>query len=249
MSSEIFYDKAFVKVPEGYIPVANHGASNCFDISPSGREIPEKHWSVLNYPNYGKMVFTADEMKEVAEVYEAANMSNRGGTKKSRYRSFDEGEFGKWILSGMKTAQTVEEYVKYGNTVVLIDYSGESWKKIPLLTTDELLERLREYRGRSDFDIGFENERHVIHPPVRCKKHPFDFSEVPEFYVLRAEQGYFVKRSGRRIWFAKYKDPRSQPIRKFKTEELAHKYLANNREFFSKCSFEIERIQNGGATA
>ncbi|QQQ95131.1 hypothetical protein [Blautia pseudococcoides] len=32
MSSEIFYDKAFIRVGEKYIPIVNHGSSNCFDI-------------------------------------------------------------------------------------------------------------------------------------------------------------------------------------------------------------------------
>lgn len=50
MSSEIFYDKAFIRVDNRYIPVVNHGSSNCFDFDSRGREIPEKHWSVLNYP-------------------------------------------------------------------------------------------------------------------------------------------------------------------------------------------------------
>ena len=44
MSSEIFYDKAFIRVGEKYIPIVNHGSSNCFDIDRRGREIPEKRW-------------------------------------------------------------------------------------------------------------------------------------------------------------------------------------------------------------
>ena len=32
MSSEIFYDKAFIRMEEKYIPVVNHGSSNCFDF-------------------------------------------------------------------------------------------------------------------------------------------------------------------------------------------------------------------------
>ena len=32
MSSEIFYDKAFIRVDDRYIPVVNHGSSNCFEI-------------------------------------------------------------------------------------------------------------------------------------------------------------------------------------------------------------------------
>ena len=33
MSSEIFYDKAFIRVDDRYIPVVNHGSSNCFDLT------------------------------------------------------------------------------------------------------------------------------------------------------------------------------------------------------------------------
>lgn len=43
MSSEIFYDKAFIQVEEKYIPVVNHGSSNCFEFDSRGREIPEKN--------------------------------------------------------------------------------------------------------------------------------------------------------------------------------------------------------------
>ena len=54
MSSEIFYDKAFIRVGDKYIPVVNHGSSNCFEVTARGREIPEKYWSVLNYPHTGR---------------------------------------------------------------------------------------------------------------------------------------------------------------------------------------------------
>lgn len=33
MSSEIFYKKAFIKVDDKFIPLPNHGSSNCFDIT------------------------------------------------------------------------------------------------------------------------------------------------------------------------------------------------------------------------
>ncbi len=65
MSSEIFYDKAFILVGEKYIPVVNHGSSNCFDFDSRGHN-REKHWSVLNYPHTGRMLFTAEEMQEIA---------------------------------------------------------------------------------------------------------------------------------------------------------------------------------------
>ena len=40
MSSEIFYDKAFIRVEEKYIPVVNHGSSNCFEFDSRSRKKP-----------------------------------------------------------------------------------------------------------------------------------------------------------------------------------------------------------------
>ena len=57
MSSEIFYAKAFLRVGDRFIPVVNHGSSNCYDFDSRGREIPERHWSVLSYPFRGRLAF------------------------------------------------------------------------------------------------------------------------------------------------------------------------------------------------
>lgn len=248
MSSEIFYDKAFICVGDRYIPVVNHGSSNCFDFDCRGREIPEKHWSVLNYTRRDSQIFTAEEMRQIAEVYEEASMSNRGGTRKSRYRSFEEGEFGRWILAGMKSAHTVEEYTRYGNTVVVIDYTESYWRKHCVSTTEELLEKLEELAGRS-ISVSFWDDRHVTHPPMRRKGQPTDFSLLSEFYVLRADAGYFVKRSSRRLWFVRSMQPDLLSVRKFKTEKAARKYLEDNRKFLSKYAFSVECVKNGGAPA
>lgn len=110
MSSEIYYDRAFIRVGDRFIPVVNHGSSNCFDFDAHGREVPEKHWSVLNYTFHGRQLFTEEEIRQIAAVYEAANSDNRDGIRKSRNRSFGVGEFGRWIMNGMKTAHTVEEW-------------------------------------------------------------------------------------------------------------------------------------------
>ena len=58
MSSEIYYDRAYIRVGDRFIPVVNHGSSNCFDFDACGREVPEKHWSVLNYTFHGRQLFT-----------------------------------------------------------------------------------------------------------------------------------------------------------------------------------------------
>lgn len=116
MSSEIYYDRAFIRVGDRFIPVVNHGSSNCFDFDAHGREVPEKHWSVLNYTFHGRQLFTEEEIRQIAAVYEAANSDNRDGIRKSRNRSFGVGEFGRWIMNGMKTAHTVEEYRACGTS-------------------------------------------------------------------------------------------------------------------------------------
>lgn len=250
MSSEIFYDKAFIRVGEKYIPVVNHGSSNCFDFDCRGREIPEKHWSVLNYPYPGQMLFTTEEIQTIADVYEDASMGNRGGTRKSRNRSFEEGEFRCWILAGMKSAHTVEDYEKYGNIVIVIDYSEECWQRYSVSTTEALLNKIQELVGHH-ITVAFWDERHVTHPHMRrsSTRQPFDFSSLPEYYVLQAEQGYFVKCSSRRIWFARKLDAKDSLVRKFKTKATARKYLEDNQKVFSRYAFEVKRIQNEVFTA
>ena len=110
-----------------------------------------------------------------------------------------------------------------------------------------MLDKIEELSGHS-ITVSFWDDRHVTHPPMRRKGTPFDFGTLPEFYVLRAAQGYFVKRSSRKIWFARLQKPQSQMIRKFKTEKAAQDYLDSNQKFFSGCAFEIECVQNGGVT-
>ena len=36
MSSEIYYDRAYIRVGDRFIPVVNHGSSNCFDFDACG---------------------------------------------------------------------------------------------------------------------------------------------------------------------------------------------------------------------
>lgn len=248
MSSEIFYDKAFIRVDDRFIPVVNHGSSNCFDFDCRGREIPEKRWSVLNDTHRDRQIFTAEEMREIAAVYEEASVSNRGGTRKSRYRSFEEGEFGRWILAGMKSAHTVEEYTGYGNTVVVIDYSEPCWRKHSVSTTEELLEKLKELDGCS-ISVSFWNDRHVKHPPMRRKGVPTDFRKLPEFYVLHGVSGYFARRSNRRVWLVVDLKRGFSSVRKFRTEKEAQKYLKDNQAALHSFAFSVECVSNGGASA
>ena len=242
MSSEIFYAKAFIRAGDRFIPVANHGSSNCYDFDSRGREIPERHWSVLSYPFRGRLAFTAEEIKQIAAAYEEANTENRGGTCKSRNRAFEVGEFERWILAGLKSAHTVEEYRAYGNSVVVIDYE-RNWSKASIASTAELLSLL-EQRESAHISIGFAEDRHIFYPKTSGRKQPFDFSALDRYYVLQSEQGIFVKRSSRRVWATLI--AQAECVKKFRTEAEAQKYLAVNHAFFSacKCAFTVKCVEN-----
>ena len=242
MSSEIFYAKAFIRAGDRFIPVANHGSSNCYDFDSRGREIPERHWSVLSYPFRGRLAFTAEEIKQIAAAYEEANTENRGGTCKSRNRAFEVGEFERWILAGLKSAHTVEEYRAYGNSVVVIDYE-RNWSKASIASTAELLSLL-EQRESAHISIGFADDRHIFYPKTSGRKQPFDFSALDRYYVLQSEQGIFVKRSSRRVWATLI--AQAECVKKFRTEAEAQKYLAVNHAFFSacKCVFTVKCVEN-----
>ena len=244
MSSEIFYAKAFIRVGDRFVPIVNHGSSNGYDFDSRGREIPERHWSVLSYPFSGRLLFTAGEINQIAAAHEAANTENRGGTCKSRNRAFEVGEFGRWILAGLKSAHTVEEYRAYGNSVVIIDY-GRNWSKSSISSTAELLALLKQREG-DHIGIGFADDRHIFYPKVSSRKQPFDFGTLDRYYVLQSEQGFFVKRSSRRVWATLI--AQAECIKKFKTEVEAQKYLTANQAFFSscKCAFTVKCVENKG---
>ena len=241
------YDRAFIRVGDRFIPVVNHGSSNCFDFDAHGREVPEKHWSVLNYTFHGRQLFTEEEIRQIAAVYEAANSDNRDGIRKSRNRSFGVGEFGRWIMNGMKTAHTVEEYRACGNTVVVVEYTEPIWKKHVVYTTEKLLDKLNDLDG-NPISVSFWDDRTVTRPPTRRKNDLLNHNDLTEYYVLRAAQGFFVKRSSRRIWFARKIPPTAASVRKFGTEKAAQRYLDDNAKFFAEIAFQIEHIQNGGGT-
>ena len=109
MSSEIYYDRAFIRVDDRYIPIVKHSSSNCFEFE-FGREVPENQWSVLNYGFHGQLLFTEDEIRQIAARYEEYNSDNRSGVRKSRNRSFEVGEFGRWIEGGMNWTENLYRY-------------------------------------------------------------------------------------------------------------------------------------------
>ena len=253
MSSEIYYDRAYIRVDDHYIPIVKHGSSNCFEFE-FGREVPENQWSVLNYGYRGQLLFTEDEIRQIAARYEEYNSDNRGGVRKSRNRSFEVGEFGRWIEGGMKTAYTVEEYTACNNTVIVVEHTEPVWEKHIVQTTEELLDKLHELDGKS-ISISYLKSREFTHPYRRRKSSSWDPSKQSGFYVLRADNGYFSKRSDRRIWFDRNTPPTAASVRKFRTERQRSGILMTMLSSSQKLHFRLsiyrteampyERIQDG----
>lgn len=127
MSSEIYYKRAYIKVGESFIPVVQHGSSNCFEISYGlngrSREIAERNWDSLYWKDRSKLLYTSEEICQIAD--DLAEMAKGGSVWKARYNAFSPDGMRRWVVNGMKTACTVEEYVEAGNTLFILDYSAE----------------------------------------------------------------------------------------------------------------------------
>jgi hypothetical protein len=144
VSYEIYYQRAFIKVgDDAYIPVVQSGSNNCFSHDSRGRQIPEKNWNCLNYPNHGKFLFTAEELRAWAEVYDAF-----GEHHKSRHVYFEPGEMARWLTNSMKSALSLEAYLQHGNTFYVKDWSvWEDQKYFYPTTTEELLQLIDDHKG------------------------------------------------------------------------------------------------------
>ena len=95
--------------------------------------VPQKSWSVLNWKQPDRVLFSATEISKIAKDYERNHQEN-GMSFKSRYKPFEIGEFEKWIVGGMKHSHTIEEYRSVGNIINVVDYPNgriERWRRQP----------------------------------------------------------------------------------------------------------------------
>ena len=238
MSSEIYYEKAFISIGDKFIPLVCRGSTNTYEFNWNGREVAERYWSVLNLPYRGKALFTAEEIQKIAETYEGFSSGNRGGMRKSRNSAFEAGEFQRWFLAGLKNAHTIEEYRQYGNSVVLTDRHTQ--KATYVSTTDSFLKELSRL-GEPNVDIRFDSCRNFYHPPRVSK--PSKFDKLMQFYVLKAWSGYFVKRTRHGVMTIRTDDPTVATVRKFRTEKAAQKYMEENAPSFSRVPFSVECVR------
>ena len=238
MSSEIYYDKAFISIGDKYIPLVCHGSNNTYEFNRNGREVAERYWAVLNRPYRGRSLFTSEEIQKIAETYEGFSQDNRGGMRKSRNCAFEAGEFQRWFLAGLKNAHTIEEYRQYGNSVVLTDLHTR--KTTYVSATDSFLAEL-SCIGEQNVDIRFDSCRSFYHPPRVSKQSKFD--TLKQFYVLKAWRGYFVKRTRHGVMTIRTDDPTVATVRKFRTEKAAQKYMEENKAYFSRVPFIVECVR------
>jgi hypothetical protein len=241
MSYEIYYDRAYIRVNERFIPLVNQGSNNCWEYNYfTKRDIPEKNWQVLNWEHGGQLLFMAEEVREQATLYEESHQ--RSGTcYRSRNTSFAPGEFRRWIVNGMNNAYTIEEYVSFGNALSIHDFSvWENRKNYPFRTTEEFLALLEQLQGSTRLNVHFGNSREVYRPALRrAKPQPFDHNVLPEYFVLKFDLGYFAKL--RKRGFLYTFDAAGYTTRKFLKESDAAKYLAKYQERLS-LPFTIERV-------
>ena len=238
MSSEIYYDKAFVSVGNLFIPLVCRGSTNAYEFNAHGHEAAERYWSVLDLPYRGRLLFTSDELQKIAETYEGFSSGNRGGMRKSRNSAFEAGEFQRWFLAGLKNAHTLEEYRQFGNSIILTDRHTQ--KTTYTATTDAFLAALSRM-GELDVDIRFDSCRSFYHPPRVSKQSKFD--KLKQFYVLKAWSGYFVKRTRHGVMTIRTDNPTVATVRKFRTERAAQKYMEENAAYFSRISFSVECVR------
>jgi len=242
MSYEIYYDRAYIRVGDKYIPLVCQGSNNCWEYNCYGRTIPEKNWQVFNWRHRGQLLFSEDEVREQAAMYEEVS-GRDGGCYKTRNTGFAPGEFGRWIVNGMKNAYTIEEYVSFGNGLYIHDYSSDAmsaWETHYFRTTEEFLALLERLQGRPRLNLCFADKREVCRPVrQRQKAERIDYQALAEYFVLKFDLGYFV--TWRKYGFVYTFDAAVAPTRKFLKETDAAKYLAKYEQRFTR-PFSVERV-------
>lgn len=224
MSYEIYYDRAFIRVGDKYIPLVNQGSNNTWQANWNGRYVPDKNWQVLNWRDRSRLLFTEAEVREIAKDYEEISQSS-GTCFKTRNRQFAPGEFERWLLCGLKSAKTIEEYVLYGNSLEINDFSGayDDWVQYPFSTTEELLTLIDKLNGRTSLNVHFQDNRQVYRPK-RAIAPPKDYRQQDTYYVLCSSgEAFFcsLKKRG----YSYVKNVEHSAVRVFGSEKNAQRYL------------------------
>ena len=264
MSYEMVYKSAFVKLPNGFIPVFNHGSNNCWETSYSGRDIPEKNWSVFNYKNRDKLIFDnfdlvfAPYLDNLYKAYFEYNKSDKefldascSDWNISRHTTRTNKQVINLWKNAYKNALTVEEYYRYGNSMIVSYHNYEDETDnvdINVTTTDELIKaemQVRELLVKNNnvgyIGFSFRGNRDIILPKKPKTIKPLS-EQKPKNFALRSNvlNGYLVK-MGKwgKFWHTGY----SYAAKKFTTENEAFQYLLKHHNL-SNYSFDVINLND-----
>lgn len=219
MGRSIIYDRRFIQIEEKFIPIFQCGSSNTTEIGTSGREVPEKYWTILNYGTNNKVLFTKEEIIATAKNY------SDGEYYKTYSTAFKNGEFEKWYINGMKHAQPIEYYANYGNSMYITEYGpGNHNKSIYVNSTYELLAIIEKNEVLKTFTDAYrltlKFTRRDLHLPKQ-RRNTAERKEYPEYYTLKVPEGYLLKKTkyGYEYTYT------TRSAKKFKTEKAATTYL------------------------
>jgi len=235
MSYEIFYKRAFIKVgDDAYIPVVQHGSNNCSEFNHLGREVSEKHWDCLNYPNKGKFIFTAEELKAWAKVYDAY-----GEHHKSRHTCFKEGEMARWLVNGMKSALSLEVYIQCGNMLCVTNWSNwDDQQHYYPCTTEGLLNVIDSHKGVNELSFHFSGKDLYLRKRQKALDKLHRAEKVSHFYILSNPEvgNFYGLKPGGYLYTSE-----NVYHKKFKTEKAAAAYLKRYADRLA--GFSVQEIQ------
>ena len=176
MSVDVWYDRAFIRVENRYIPMIQRGCNNVKERLENGRVALFKEWEVLNFECQNKLLFSVGELRKMAES--ATVFARDGLIHKRRCGNWfsNEGIYN-WIMDGMKTAHTIEEYAMFGN-IMYIESGGDLFiegkngkrsyvdtrRQHYFNTGKQFLELLAKLHGEERLKFLFSDKRKVYRP-------------------------------------------------------------------------------------
>lgn len=243
MSYEIYYDKRFLKIGDKICPVVQSGANNCFEVA-YPRDIPEKNWWVMNYPNRDQLLFDPKELEELYKTDPYTKESHH----KSRYRLHD--DFSKWLLAGIKNATTLEEQDGLNNTICLVGYKkreddyGRDAESRTFKTEEEFHNIHQSLIDEGFVDITVKFKYREINKPRRKRKEKkiINWDQLDKYFVLKSNHPYSRYFSKLLKYGYRYTVHVSHSNKKFKREKDAEKYLEKYKSRLSE--FSVYKVEN-----
>lgn len=238
MSYQIYYSRAYVRLDDNhFIPMICSGSNNCWEDSRK----PEKIWSVIfDAKNPDKVVYTKDEIIAIAdEAYDS--LIKHGGDLpfKSRYKTFSAKEFRNWIVNGIRSSYTVEDYSKMGNRLYVSTEKAtiNDWDHRICVTTDELQKALSSLpKGLYDCQkITFSN-RNIVIDKMRMVR--YGAKHVDSYYAIKSN-GLYLCGFSKRTNCSFTREPRD--AKKFLTRKKAEQYMAKV-DYASYYRMDVKKI-------